>query len=65
MWESFAVQKILTFFQQKIAYYCDIYFQNFNESLTNDVVNFEQPALDLFRVWTICKVVTLTTAQYD
>ena len=23
---------------------CDIYFQNFNETLTNDVVNFEQPA---------------------
>ena len=23
--------------------FCDIYFQNFNETLTNNVVNFEQP----------------------
>ena len=23
--------------------FCYIYFQNFNETLTNDVVNFEQP----------------------
>ena len=40
MWVAFAVQKLLTFFQQKIsAYLLDV---NFNESLTNDVVSFEQ-----------------------
>ena len=25
-----------------LQHICDIYFQNFNETLTNDVVNFEQ-----------------------
>ena len=40
MWVAFALQKLLTFFQQKIsAYTLDV---NFNESLTNDVVSFEQ-----------------------
>ena len=35
------MQKILTFFQQQItAYLCVL---NFNEMLTNGVVNFEQP----------------------
>ena len=24
--------------------FCGIYFQNFNETLANDVVNFKQPA---------------------
>ena len=39
MWVAFALQKLLTFFQQKISAYLDV---NFNESLTNDVVSFEQ-----------------------
>ena len=30
------------FFNKKLQRICDIYFQNFNEMLTNDVVNFEQ-----------------------
>ena len=44
MWVAFAVQKLLTFFQQKISAYLRItrYDVNFNESLTNDVVSFEQ-----------------------
>ena len=33
MWVAFVLQKLLTFFQQKIS---------LNESLTNDVVSFEQ-----------------------
>ena len=33
----------LTFFQQKKQCICDIYFQNVTETLTYDVVNFEQP----------------------
>ena len=38
------MRKILTFFQQKIKVVCNTYILNFNETLTNDVVNFEQPA---------------------
>ena len=41
--EAFALQKLLTFFQQKMLAYKDIYVRNFNETLTNDVVSFEQP----------------------
>ena len=36
MWVAFALQKLITFFQQKISS-LDV---NFNESLTNDVVSF-------------------------
>ena len=39
---AFALQKLLTFFQQKISAYCVSLDVNFNESLTNDVVSFEQ-----------------------
>ena len=47
MWESFAMQKILTFFQQKITVY--LYYLRFEiltKRLTNDVINFEQLAPD-------------------
>ena len=43
MREAFAMQKLLTFFQQKIQHIWDINNWNFNETLTNDVVSFEQP----------------------
>ena len=36
-------------FQQKIAAYCDIYVYNFNETITNAVVNFELPAPEVKR----------------
>ena len=50
MWEYFAVQKILTiFFNKNSNCICDIYFQNFNETLTKDVVNFKQLAPDCIR----------------
>ena len=42
MWVGFALQKLLTFFQQKISAYLRITRLNFNESLTNDVVSFKQ-----------------------
>ena len=45
MWVAFAVQKLLTFFQQKIQHICISLDVNFNESLTNDVVSFEQLGL--------------------
>ena len=37
-----ALQKLLTFFQQKISAYCISLDVNFNESLSNDIVSFEQ-----------------------
>ena len=43
MWVAFAVQKLLTFFFSKnIQHICVSLDVNFNESLTNDVVSFEQ-----------------------
>ena len=43
MWEAFALQKLLTFFQQKKnQHICVSLNENFNKSLTNDVVSFEQ-----------------------
>ena len=32
------------FFNKKLQCFCDIYFHNFNKTLTNDVVYFEQRA---------------------
>ena len=46
MWVAFALQKLLTFFQQKISAYLHIDV-NFNESLTNNVVSFEQLGPDV------------------
>ena len=40
--KSFALQKFLTFFQQKILAYLSYLSLNFNKTLTNDVVSFEQ-----------------------
>ena len=43
MREAFAVQKLLTFFQQKYWQISDTNVLNFNVTLTNDVISFEQP----------------------
>ena len=40
------MQKLLTFFQQKYWHILDIKVLNLNETLTNDVVSFEQPGPD-------------------
>ena len=42
MWVAFALQKLLTFFQQKFQHICVSLDLNFNESLTYDIVSFEQ-----------------------
>ena len=43
MREAFELQKLLTFFQQKKYWHIwEIKFWKFNETLTNDVVSFEQ-----------------------
>ena len=50
MWVAFALQKalqkLLTFFQQKISAYLRITQCKFNKLLTNDVVSFEQVGPD-------------------
>ena len=54
MWEAFALQKLLTFFQQKQIQHIWVSLDvNFNESLTNDVVSFEQlgPAILAHIYW--------------
>ena len=42
MWVAFALQKLLTFFQQKISAFLSLLNVNFNKWSTNDVVSFEQ-----------------------
>ena len=36
------MQKLLTFFQQSISIYAILNDQSFNDTLTNDIVSFEQ-----------------------
>ena len=56
MWVAFALQKLLTFFSKKFQHICISLNVNFNKSLTNDVVSFEQlgPGF-LFHVQIVCK----------
>ena len=42
MWEAFALQKLLTFFQQKCQHICISLDENFHELLTNNIISFEQ-----------------------
>ena len=42
MWVAFALQKLLIFSAKKFQHICVSLDVNFNESLTNDVVSFEQ-----------------------
>ena len=42
MWAAFALQKLLTFFSKKFQHICVSLDVNFNETLTKDVVSFEQ-----------------------
>ena len=44
---AFAMQKLLTLVQQKYCGILDINVSNFNATLTNDTISFEQPGLDL------------------
>ena len=45
MWVAFALQKLLTFFSKKLQHICVSLDVNFNESLTNDIISFEQLGL--------------------
>ena len=42
MWVAFALQKLLTFFSKKFQHICVSLDVNFNESLTKDIISFEQ-----------------------
>ena len=42
MWVAFALQKLLTFFGKQFQYICISLDVNFNESLTDDIVSFDQ-----------------------
>ena len=44
MWVAFALQKLLTFFQQKFQHICVSFDIDFNESLTYDIDSFKQLA---------------------
>ena len=48
MWVAFAneMQKLLTCFQQNISIYVIFNYQSFNDTLTNDIVSFEQLSTD-------------------
>ena len=48
MWVAFAMQKLLTFFSKKFQHICVSLDVNFNKSLTNDIVSFEQLGPDIF-----------------
>ena len=49
MWVAFAA-KLLTFFSKKFQHVCVSLDANFNESLTNDIVGFEQLGPDFVDV---------------
>ena len=49
MWVAFALQKLLTFFQKKFQHICVSLDVTFNESLTNDIVSFEQMGPDILK----------------
>ena len=44
----FALQKLLTFFQQNFQHICASLDMNFNESLANNIISFEQLGPDVF-----------------
>ena len=46
MREAFAMQKLFTFFQQKILVYLRYNIWILNDTLTNGFVSFEQPGPD-------------------
>ena len=46
------MQKLLTFFSKHISVYGIFNDQRLNDTLTNDIVNFEQLGPDLYTVYT-------------
>ena len=51
MWVAFAVQKLLTFFCKTFQHICVSLNVNFKESLTNDIISFEQLGPGLYSQW--------------
>ena len=54
MWVAFALQKLLTFFSKKFQHICVSLDVNFNESLTNNIVSFEQLGPDVQSIVLTC-----------
>ena len=48
MWVAFALQKLLTFCSKKFQHICISLDVNFNESLTNEIISFEQLGPGIF-----------------
>ena len=44
------MQKLLTFFSKNISVYAIFNDQSFNDTLTNDIISFEQLGPDLFHL---------------
>ena len=59
------VQKLLTFFNKKYWHISDINVGNFNETLTNDVVSFEQPGLIVLSENAACSQEAEESAGYS
>ena len=53
------MQKLLTFFSKNIRVYGIFNDQNFNDTLTDDIISFEQPGLDN-NIGTNCLVISLS-----
>ena len=51
MWVAFANAKVTHIFSAKILVYAIFDDQNFNDTLTNDIVNFEQLGLEKLYSW--------------
>ena len=47
MWVAFTNEKVLTFFSKNISVYAIFNDQSFNDTLTNDIVSYEQLGPDI------------------
>ena len=54
MWVAFALQKLLTFFSKKFQHICVSLDVNFNDTLTNDIVSFQQLGPGLRKIYGTC-----------
>ena len=65
MREAFAMQKLLTYFQQKYWHVLDINVKNFNKMLPNDFVSFEQPGPEIYNIFQPSESVTLSCLNHE
>ena len=65
MREAFALQKLLTFFQQKLLAYFIINGCDFNETLTNDVVSLKNRPKPFLQRGTVFLTSAMETTSLD